>query len=68
MVFSYSQFNVNILKDSGKERYVKTIPTIGRLVFGIAVSLVLVVSAFGQPSAPAPSSQGAADWVIRGAK
>ena len=34
----------------------KTILTIGRLTFGIAVSLVLVASAFGQSSAPAPSS------------
>jgi membrane-bound lytic murein transglycosylase MltF len=34
----------------------KAILTIGRLTFGIAVSLVLVASALGQPSAPAPSS------------
>jgi len=34
----------------------KTMVTIGRLTFGIAVSLVLVASAFGQPSAPASSS------------
>ncbi len=34
----------------------KTILATGRLMFGIAVSLVLVASAFGQPSAPAPSS------------
>jgi membrane-bound lytic murein transglycosylase MltF len=30
--------------------------TIGRLTFGIAVSLVLVASAYGQSSAPSPSS------------
>lgn len=34
----------------------KRILTLGRMTFGIAVSLVLVASAFGQPSAPAPSS------------
>ncbi len=33
-----------------------TIRIIGRLAFGIAVSLVLVGSAFGQPATPAPSS------------
>jgi len=34
----------------------KVMVTIGGLTFGIAVSLVLVASAFGQPSASAPSS------------
>ena len=34
----------------------KATRTIGTLIFGIAVSLVLVTSAFGQPSAPASSS------------
>lgn len=34
----------------------KTLLSIGRLTFGIAVSLVLVASAFGQRSVPAPSS------------
>jgi membrane-bound lytic murein transglycosylase MltF len=34
----------------------KTMVTIGRLTFGIAVSLVLVASGFGQPSAPVSSS------------
>jgi membrane-bound lytic murein transglycosylase MltF len=33
----------------------KTLLTIGRLTFGIAVSLVLVASAFGKPPAPASS-------------
>ena len=36
----------------------KTILTLGRLTFGIAVSLVLVASAFGQPAVPATSSTG----------
>jgi membrane-bound lytic murein transglycosylase MltF len=33
----------------------KAVLTIGRLTFGVALSLVLVTSGFGQPSAPAPS-------------
>jgi membrane-bound lytic murein transglycosylase MltF len=41
----------------------KTILTIGRLTVGIAVSLVLVTSAFGQPSKPAPSGPAAKQKV-----
>jgi membrane-bound lytic murein transglycosylase MltF len=41
----------------------KAMLSIGRLAFGIAVSLILAVSAFGQPSAPAPSSQGSKEKV-----
>jgi membrane-bound lytic murein transglycosylase MltF len=40
-----------MMADSGREKHI-----IGRLTFGIAVSLVLVASAFGQPSAPASST------------
>jgi hypothetical protein len=42
--------------DLGRGKLVKTIHRIGKLTFGIAVSLALVASTFSQPPAPAPSS------------
>ena len=43
----------------------KTLVTMGRLTFAIAVSLVLNASAFGQPSAPASSKPEPAQTVRR---